>query len=156
MYPPFVLKSQKIEKLGDFYSYRILFYLCLIRNTHTGSSLFILTGSYFIHAGSEVLIQDPPLLFVPDSILFMPDLKNSYRILSFIHTRSEFSELLLTIPESSNTIVNWPLVWELFVLGLKTHEWNWVTDWFHENKKFAGSNIFKKINISLFFIKAKL
>ena len=39
---------------------------------HTGSSLFILTGSYFIHAGSEVLIQDPPLLFVPDPILLIP------------------------------------------------------------------------------------
>ena len=116
-------------------------------------------------------------LFIPDPILFMPDPKYSYRILSFypyrilfhlcrirnthtgsffIHAESKFTELLLTIPESSNIIVNWLLVWELFVPGLKTDEWNWVTDQFHENKKITGSNIFKRINISLFFIEAKL
>ena len=149
MYPPFVLKSQKIEESGDFYSYQILFYSCRI-------------------------VSDPLFLSIPDPISFMPDPKYSYRILSFysyrilfhlcriwnthtgsffIHAESKFTELLLTIPESSNIIVNWPLVWELFVPGLKTDEWNWVTDQFHENKKITGSNIFKRIPLAYFLLK---
>ena len=46
-------------RILSFYSYRILFYSCRIWSTHTGSTPFIRTGSYFIYAGSEKLIPDP-------------------------------------------------------------------------------------------------
>ena len=45
MYPPFVLKSQKVGK----------------------------ESGEFIHTGSEIVIPDP-ILFIPDTILFIPDL----------------------------------------------------------------------------------
>ena len=74
----------------------------------------------FVFTGSEI--------FIPDPILFMPDP-------IFICTRSRVTELLLTIPESSNIIVNRPLVWKLFVPGLKTQKWRRVTNWFREIRK---------------------
>ena len=80
----------------------------------------------------EILFIPDPILFLPDPKLFfgidstknsfLPDLKYSYRIWN-IHTGSssypyrvlfcscgsKFIKLLLTIPESSNIIVSWPL-----------------------------------------------
>ena len=71
----------------------------------------------------------------------------------FICSGSKFIELLLTIPGSSIIIVNRRFVWKLFVPGLKTHEWNRVTDWFRKNKKVTGLNIFKRMNVSRFLLK---
>ena len=79
MYPPFVLKSQKIEKLEDFYSYQILF-------------LFVPDPNLFVAIDCLKDLSVPePVLFVPGPILFIPD-----PIL--VLTRSEFIKLLLTIP----------------------------------------------------------
>ena len=98
MYPPFVLKSQKIEKLEDFYSYQILF-------------LFVPDPNLFVaidclkdlSVPEPVLFVPEPVLFVLGPILFIPD-----PIL--VLTGSEFIKLLLTIPEISNFIVSQPFI----------------------------------------------
>ena len=97
--------------------------------------LFIL-DPIFIRTGSEIF----------DAIdctkdLFLPDPKYSYRILFylywirnihtgsyFIHTGSEFTELLLTILESSNIIVNRPLVWKIICTGSE-NTWVKPSNW---------------------------
>ena len=117
-------------KIRRFYSYRILFFL-------TGTKIICY---HWLYQDKNLFLSDPKFLTGP----------------CFIRTRSEFTKLLLTIPESSNISVNWPLVWKLFVPGLKTHRRNWVTDWFRKNKKVRGLNISKRMNVSLFFIEAKL
>ena len=126
---------RKIEKLGDFYSYRILF-------IYTGSKIFIPDPIYLyqiqnIHTGSSELFS--AIDCTKD--LFLPDPKYSYRILFylywirnihtgsyFIHTGSEFTELLLTILESSNIIVNRPLVWKIICTGSE-NTWVKPSNW---------------------------
>ena len=89
MYPPFVLKSQKIEKFGDFYSYQVLFLFM-------PDPKYLYQNPPFILTGPELFLPGP--LRIPTGHYFY-----FYRI-RFIHAGSKFIKSLLTIPESSNIV----------------------------------------------------
>ena len=109
------------------------------RNIHTWS--YFHTGSEFTLCRllSQGFIRTGSYLFIPDPILFMPDLK----LLICCWLFQRFWILLLS----------WLFIRKLFVPGLKIRRWSQVTDWFRINKKVTGLNISERVNTSPFLLK---
>ena len=109
------------------------------RNIHTWS--YFHTGSEFTLCRllSQGFIRTGSYLFIPDPILFMPDLK----LLICCWLFQRFWILLLS----------WLFIRKLFEPGLKIRRWSQVTDWFRKKKKVTGLNISERVNTSPFLLK---
>ena len=132
--------SENWKRIWRIYSY-------WIRNIHTGSEFIC------CHWLPQGFVRTRTRLFIPDPILFIPDLKYSYRVqiylLSltapricsyrdsfihtgshFIHTRFKFINLLLIIPETSHFKVELTIYLEIICTRYENTEEdpsNWLT-----------------------------
>ena len=112
------------------------------RNIHTRSYFHTRSEFTLCQLLSQGFIRTGSYLFIPDPILFMPDLK----LLICCWLFQRFWILLLS----------WLFIRKLFEPGLKIRRWSQVTDWFRKKKKVTGLNISERVNTSPFFIKAEL
>ena len=138
MYPPFVLKSQKLEKSGKLFIHTeseiIIPDLKLFSTTYTSRLTILLSFT-----GCKLLI---PCLKSKNDRWSQKKCSSRIRI---YYTRFEVIYCPLTIQGIINTgsltlrkLLSWkipPLLSELVWARSKIWKWSWLTDWFRKNKK---------------------